>query len=395
MQSPIDYQRFAVLFVDDEEPALRVFKRYYSRDLRVFTAPSVDAATEVLEAHGGEIGVLLTDQRMPGKPGVELLDRVREHHPEIVRILTTGYTNLPETIEAVNRGEIHRYIPKPWKPEQLLTELKQALELFALRRERDLLLEEKLSVRQRQAQTDRMRDLLTMIGSLHRLRRSRPALRAFVTHLTDLAAAVPGTASRGWEPEGAWETTHRETDSLFWLGRHIARLLDGDYALDEEIEPLSTLEGVFERIDSETERRFPPTLPAIRGNRGAFSTLIGLLLQEAEKVRSEPSPVLAAEEENDGIRLTVDVPGPVCFPAEGSLLTSAPPGIEATGRPFHGDLFTAYLITYHLGGAFKIRYGDGLTYQVELPADPLSVEEEEMEPDWMDEVLVRFEGWGE
>ncbi|GAB6040926.1 response regulator [Endothiovibrio diazotrophicus] len=395
MKSPIDYQRFAVLFVDDEEQALRGFKRYFSRELRVHTAPSVDAAVEVLDAHGDEIGVLLTDQRMPGKPGVELLDLMRERHPEIVRILTTGYTNLPETIEAVNRGEIFRYVPKPWKPELLLAELKHALELFALRRERGLLLEEKLSVRQRQAQSNRMRELVAMVGSLHRLRRAQGALRAFFTQLIDLAPAMPVKDSRGWEPEKMWEQVHREANGMFWLGRHIAQQLDGDYALNDEIEPFSVLESAVDQIDIEVERRFPQTLPSIRGNEGMFSRLAGILLREAERMRGDRLPVFGAEEKGGGIRLMVNIPGPVTFPAEGSLLTSAPSGVEVTDRPFHGDLFTAYLITYHLGGAFKTSYGDGLTYQADLPADPLSAEEEVTEPDWMDGILARLEGLGE
>ena len=105
---------YAILFVDDEEKTRKYFDRAFAREYRVLTAPSVAQARELLEKHGNEIGVLISDQRMPEEKGVVLLRHAREHYPHIVRILTTAYSDLDDAIESVNSGEILRYITKPW-----------------------------------------------------------------------------------------------------------------------------------------------------------------------------------------------------------------------------------------------------------------------------------------
>ena len=117
-------------------------------DFDVKTAGSAAEALAILAEHAGEIAIVVSDQRMPEKTGVELLKEVREYYPEIVRLLTTAYTDLEDAIEAINRGEILRYIQKPWDLNTLKSELKHALNYFHLRSERDALLKEKLSVRQ-------------------------------------------------------------------------------------------------------------------------------------------------------------------------------------------------------------------------------------------------------
>ncbi len=139
-----------ILYVDDEAMALKYFERLVKPLAPVLTAPSVEAGKAILREHGDEIAVLVSDQRMPGAQGNELLRYARDHHPSIVRMLTTAYSELGEAIEAINSGEIYRYITKPWDLESLRTDLKNALELASLRSERDVLLREKLMVQQGQ-----------------------------------------------------------------------------------------------------------------------------------------------------------------------------------------------------------------------------------------------------
>tara|TARA_Y100000589_G_scaffold306870_1_gene321999 strand:+ start:3487 stop:4509 length:1023 start_codon:yes stop_codon:yes gene_type:complete len=118
-----------ILYVDDEEQALKYFDKIFSKHFDVITAASTDEALEILEHKASQIAVLITDQRMPKRSGVELLAQVREQYPHIVRILTTAYAELDNAIDAVNRGEIFRYITKPWNIAQLKTTLSQALEM--------------------------------------------------------------------------------------------------------------------------------------------------------------------------------------------------------------------------------------------------------------------------
>ncbi|WP_439683513.1 RESPONSE REGULATOR, CheY family belongs to the pheBSRQ operon that regulates phcA [Cupriavidus oxalaticus] len=152
----------AILFVDDEATAVKYFQRAIGALAPVVTGGSVEEGKALLDAHADSLAVLVSDQRMPGEYGNELLRYARERYPHIVRILTTAYSELDQTVEAVNQGQIHRYIKKPWDITALRMELKQALELSGLRRERDQLVREKLAVLQTQT-------VATRIGMLHAL----------------------------------------------------------------------------------------------------------------------------------------------------------------------------------------------------------------------------------
>src|SRR5665647_2934314 len=88
----------------------------------------------------------------------------REYHPRIVRMLTTAYSELGEAIEAINSGEIYRYITKPWEMGSLHADLRNALELAELRNERDQLMREKLLVQQQQLLGSRLASL-AMLGA--------------------------------------------------------------------------------------------------------------------------------------------------------------------------------------------------------------------------------------
>ncbi len=148
-----------ILYVDDEAMALKYFERLVGPIAPVLTAISVDEGKEMLRTRGAEIAVLVSDQRMPGAHGNELLRYAREHHPAIVRMLTTAYSEMGEAIEAINSGEIYRYITKPWDLESLRADLKNALELAELRNERDSLVREKMLVQQQQLLASRITQL--------------------------------------------------------------------------------------------------------------------------------------------------------------------------------------------------------------------------------------------
>ena len=151
-----------ILFVDDEATAVKYFQRAVETLAPVITAGTAAEGKRLLDAHADTLAVLISDQRMPGGYGNELLQYAHHRYPHIVRILTTAYSELGHTIDAVNQGQIHRYIQKPWDLSSLKMELKQALDLAALRKEHAQLLREKLTVRQTQT-------ISTRIGMLHSL----------------------------------------------------------------------------------------------------------------------------------------------------------------------------------------------------------------------------------
>ncbi len=119
-----------VLFVDDEEPNLVVFEAVCGDEFPVLTASSGAAGLELMEQH--EVGVVLTDQRMPGMTGIELLEKVENQHPDAIRLLITAYSDLQAAEDAINRGHVRRYMRKPWEPETLRAELRDAIDLYTL-----------------------------------------------------------------------------------------------------------------------------------------------------------------------------------------------------------------------------------------------------------------------
>jgi len=145
----IDYKRSAILFVDDEAQSLKYFSRIFANDFRIITAANVENAMYIMEQQSDDIGVLITDQRMPRQRGVDLLKYSRQNHPYVVRLLTTAYTDLADAIEAVNTGEIFRYITKPWDIDKLHDHLTDAMNLYLAReQERNLLAEKRQAMYQ-------------------------------------------------------------------------------------------------------------------------------------------------------------------------------------------------------------------------------------------------------
>ncbi|MCH6257208.1 response regulator [Puniceicoccaceae bacterium K14] len=126
----VQYKGTKILYVDDEPMALKYFVKTFANDFDVLTAASVDEGLELLESKSEQIGVLLTDQRMPKKTGVELLKSVKSKWPDIVPLLITAYSDIDDTIKAVNEGHIYQYIRKPWYPDQLKIMLLQAIQEY-------------------------------------------------------------------------------------------------------------------------------------------------------------------------------------------------------------------------------------------------------------------------
>jgi len=128
-----------VLYVDDEQTNLFSFKASFRRDFNVFTANSGEDALKLMETE--KIHVIVSDQRMPGMTGIELLQHVKVKYPEPIRILLTGYADINAVIDAINKGEVYRYVTKPWNTDELKTIIIAADEIFKLRKENKLLTE--------------------------------------------------------------------------------------------------------------------------------------------------------------------------------------------------------------------------------------------------------------
>jgi two-component system sensor histidine kinase/response regulator len=124
-------KKIIVLYIDDEEDNLLSFKATFRRDYEVLTAGSSAQGLHILNEK--TVHVIIADQRMPYSTGVEFFDIVRNAFPDPIRILLTGFTDVEAIIDAINKGQIFRYIKKPWDELELKTTISNAYEVYATR----------------------------------------------------------------------------------------------------------------------------------------------------------------------------------------------------------------------------------------------------------------------
>jgi putative two-component system response regulator len=132
-----------VLFVDDETNYLDYTSGLFDhKGLNILTATSAEDALKVVEQQS--VAVVVSDQEMPGMQGVELLSRIKEVSPQTVKIMMTGKADLATTVDAINSGEVFRFVLKPWKNAEMLRAVRDALrryqELQSLKREEEFIL---------------------------------------------------------------------------------------------------------------------------------------------------------------------------------------------------------------------------------------------------------------
>jgi len=129
-----------LLVVDDEINILHSLYDLFRLDYRVYTARSGPEAIRILEEN--EVHVVMADQRMPEMTGVEFLAKVKAAYPDIIRLVFTGYADVRAVIDAINQGNVYRYITKPWDPEELKSIIAQAMEQYQLLVDRRRLMQE-------------------------------------------------------------------------------------------------------------------------------------------------------------------------------------------------------------------------------------------------------------
>jgi CheY-like chemotaxis protein len=121
-------KKYSILYVDDEETNLRVFKSNFRRFYKVHTSVDPYEAIEMLKEH--EIQVIITDQRMPQMSGTEFLEKILPDFPDVVKIILTGFTDIEAIKDGINRCGIYKYITKPWNFDEMKAVLDKALETY-------------------------------------------------------------------------------------------------------------------------------------------------------------------------------------------------------------------------------------------------------------------------
>ena len=133
MKAESGNHRHTLLVVDDEAANLQKLRRTFLGEYRVQEAAGGREALEILKEHS--VKAIITDQRMQGMSGVELLKRALKVQPAAVRIILTGYTEVEDLMDAINEGHVHRYITKPWDPFTLQQSVKQEIRHRELQQE--------------------------------------------------------------------------------------------------------------------------------------------------------------------------------------------------------------------------------------------------------------------
>lgn len=125
-----------ILLVDDEQSITRSLHRLFRKEnCRILTASSGQEGLDVLSKTEYPISLIISDQRMPVMTGAQFLEKARQLAPHAIRFLLTGYADVKDILDAVNKGEIHRYLTKPWNDDELILQVRHALELYELQSE--------------------------------------------------------------------------------------------------------------------------------------------------------------------------------------------------------------------------------------------------------------------
>lgn len=389
MQNTYDYKKYAILYVDDEEKSLKYFARAFEDQFRILTATSAQDGLRVLEEHKDDVGVLMTDQRMPGEKGTWLLEKARQVRPRIVRILATAYSDMDAAIAAVNTGAIYKFVTKPWDPPQLDSTLKRALEFFLVQRERDQLLKEKLSVLHNMMIADRIVSLgLLAAGLSHHIRNSLVAVKTFL----DLAPSKLREENidiGSLRNPDFWKEYYQNVQGQIEKVNNMLKDLwaaseSPSFAFRDEVQLGAVIHDAVRSVKDplaakkiEVAVNIPAAVPALLVDKPKFIRLFELLLRDEAVTLPAGSRVeiTARGERVDGkesvvIEVRDNGPG---LPKEALRLIFDPFVVRSDSPLEYGiNLMACYFIVHHHSGRIEARSaeGQGTTFTLSLPCNP-------------------------
>jgi two-component system probable response regulator PhcQ len=413
MENLYDYRKFAVLYVDDEEKSLKYFARAFEGSFRVLTAATAQDGLKLIEQHGEDIGVLMTDQRMPGEKGVWLLERARHLQPRMIRILATAYSDMEAAIAAVNSGSIYKYVTKPWDPVQLDETLRHALEFFTVQRERDQLLREKMSVLHNMMIADRIVSLgLLAAGLSHHIRNALVAVKTFLD-LAPTKMAEEKMNLDGLRNPDFWKEYYQSVQGQIERINNLLKDLwtaseKPSFEFSDQVQLHGVVNSSIEILKSEfaaknirIKNEVPETLPSMKVDKPKFHRLFELLFKDELATLPPGTEVNIKAELSNGsgrpgvlINVTDNGPG---LPQEALRLVFDPFVVRSDSPMEYGiHLMACYFIVHHHGGKIEARseHGRGTTFTIRLPFDPDSIPAAgESDTEFLRKVLLNDSLW--
>lgn len=414
MEHTYDYKKFAILYVDDEEKSLKYFARAFEEQFRILTAPNAQEGFALLQAHQDDIAILMTDQRMPGEKGTWLLEKARQLRPNIVRILATAYADMDAAIAAVNTGSIYKYVTKPWDPPQLETTLKRGLEFFIVQRERDQLLQEKMSVLHRVMIADRIMSLgLLAAGLSHHVRNSLVAVKTFLdlapTKLQEENLDLNGLRNpEFWKDyyqkaQGQIDRINTMLRDLWAASEQRSNVFKDQVNLSHLIrEVVAGLQSSLGSRQLEVENSVSEVLPLMTVDRMKFGRLFELLLKDeiaslapgsAITISAGTKPVVGTEAPAMVIEVRDNGPG---LPQEALRLVFDPFALRSDSPLEYGiNLMAVYFIVHHHGGRIEAESaeGKGTTFRITVPINCEQSARSDDSAKLLDKVLINEKLW--
>jgi len=409
-----NYKKYAILYVDDEEKSLKSFARAFEDQFWILTAPTAMEGFKLLQEHRDEIGVLMTDQRMPGEKGTWLLEQARHLRPHILRILATAYSDMEAVIAAVNTGAIYRFVTKPWDPPQLELTLKHSLDFFMVQHERDQLLQEKTAVLQQMMVADRVVSLgLLAAGLSHHIRNSLVAVKTFLD-LAPLKLEEENVNMAALRNPDFWQDYYQNVQGQIekindllkdlWLASEKAPFQFADKVRLEEVVAgiLEKMKPALAAANLKVINQIPDTLPPLLVDLPKFVRLFELLLKD--EIVSLPagseivfSAQLSEESSTQRREIILEIrdngPG---LPAEALRVMFDPFVLRADSPQEYGiSLMACYFIVHHHGGKIAARSAEphGTIFSLRLLANPNEAPLVEQNPELLQKVLLNNALW--
>jgi signal transduction histidine kinase len=353
--------RHTILVVDDEPDVVESVQNLLRLQYRVLGATAAREGIEKMQQQ--EVHIIMTDQRMPEMTGVELLRHIRGEHPDCIRLLITGYADIRAVVDAINQGNVYRYITKPWDPDELQTIIRQAVEHYELLAGRKRLLAE-LQVKnqelekanQQLREADELKAAFIKVAS-HELRTPLTILLG----LSDLAVSQPGLEVPLKDWLGRSRNAAKRLQQL--IDQVVKMLQAGRYDRPLERSPVDLTELLREAADDvrpfvdqrhlHLDLDLPPDLGRVSVESSKIRDVIAHLLSNAIKFTPDGGRIgLAARR----------------LPEGGATITVSDSGVGIDKRSLERifqPFFTSFDVSRHSSGQFEFgRRGLGLGLSV-------------------------------
>ncbi len=413
MESFYDYKKYYVLYVDDEEKSLKYFRETFGDKFSILTAPNAEEGFRILRENQDHVAVLITDQRMPGQKGIQLLEKSRQLNPRVIRILVTAYSDLETAIDSVNTGAIYKYVTKPWDIPQLEVTLRRCIEFFIVQKERDQLLREKLSVLYNVMLTDRILSLgILATGLSHHLRNSMVAVKTFLD-LTPKKLEEENIDLERMRNPDFWRDYYRKVQNQM---DKVARLLSELWESAERpstdfpdrvqlqqvvAEAAGSLREEMAKKGISVENRIATDIPALKVDGKKFRLLFEMLLKDEAATLSDggrvrfTARVTGPKEGPSEVEIEVEDNGPQL--SQEALRSIFDPFFVRSGNPqeFGIYLMTCFFIVYHHGGRISARYeaGRGNIFTLHFPLNPATLSPATEDRDFISKIMINETMW--